>query len=236
MRTRWAILLVLLAVVVSCLVSCEDSPVTGPPIDAELQAQIDRGRYLVNHVSQCSFCHTPLLPDGTRDLTRFLAGVPTLIDTNRMDPSVGLLGSSNLTPDATGIGPFTDDQVVAAIRDGTKLDGSGSLQVHPSPVYGNMTEDDARAIVAYLRALPPIADPIPARQQPWTDMAPRPTLDFSAFPMLERVGPGKRAPGSLSRRRRWPVQPVSLAARQRGTRSDQVPERRRGHSQPAALR
>lgn len=179
------VVLAVLAVlaVPAVLGSCEDSAVTGPPVNATLQAQIDRGRYLVNHVSQCSFCHTPLLPDGTRDLTRFLAGVPALIDTDRMDPDVGLMPAPNLTPDATGIANFTDDALVDAIKNGTKLDGSGAIQVHPSPVYSNMTDDDVRAIVAYLRALPAIANPIPPRQPPWTLMPARPPLDFSGYPM-----------------------------------------------------
>ena len=55
------------------LAACSDDRASTPPVDPVLEAKIERGRYLTNHVSLCGFCHTPLLADGSRDATRFLA-------------------------------------------------------------------------------------------------------------------------------------------------------------------
>ena len=81
-----------------------------------------------------------------------------------MPGGVGLVRSANITPDAvTGIGTWTEDQFLEkfrAFRDAPvrALDGEERLQntEMPWPNYAGMTDDDLRAIYAYLRSLPPV--------------------------------------------------------------------------------
>ncbi len=76
---------------------------------------------------------------------------------------------SNLTPDmATGLGSWTEEQVIRAIREGQ--DESGRALCRTMPRYGgapaNMTVETARMIAQYLRSLPPVSRMIPASTCP----------------------------------------------------------------------
>jgi mono/diheme cytochrome c family protein len=65
--------------------------------------------------------------------------------------------SPNITPDrTTGIGKWTSDDIVVAIREGIRPDGVRLAPVMPYAYYHHMTDDDARAIATYLRAQAPI--------------------------------------------------------------------------------
>src|SRR5215831_11483831 len=90
----------LLAILSACT---EDTPA---PTAAPIDAKVERGRYLVDHVSQCGFCHTQILPDNSRDITILLAG-QLFADLNPSDPNVGALYTANLTPDGTGLAQYT---------------------------------------------------------------------------------------------------------------------------------
>jgi mono/diheme cytochrome c family protein len=66
--------------------------------------------------------------------------------------------STNITPDRqTGIGSWTDEQIVAAIRLGRRPSGERLVPVHPYTVFNGMAEEDLRALVAYLRSVPAVA-------------------------------------------------------------------------------
>ncbi len=78
----------------------------------------------------------------------------------RYDGPFGTVYSSNITPDReTGIGSWADDEIIAAIRLGRRPDGERLIPVHPYTVFNGMAEEDLRALVAYLRSLPPIHRP-----------------------------------------------------------------------------
>jgi hypothetical protein len=78
---------------------------------------------------------------------------------------------ANLTPDVeTGLGGWSDDAVTDAIRTG--VDDEGIALCAPMPHFRDMTDEEARAIVAYLRALPPVNRDIPASVCPEEDDAP----------------------------------------------------------------
>jgi mono/diheme cytochrome c family protein len=65
--------------------------------------------------------------------------------------------STNITPDRqTGIGTWTDEQIVTAIRLGRRPNGDRLIPVHPYPVFNGMAEGDLRALVAYLRTVPAV--------------------------------------------------------------------------------
>jgi mono/diheme cytochrome c family protein len=65
--------------------------------------------------------------------------------------------SSNITPDTqTGIGTWTDEQIITAIRLGRRSNGERLIPVHPYLAFNGMAEEDLRALVAYLRTVPPV--------------------------------------------------------------------------------
>jgi mono/diheme cytochrome c family protein len=69
---------------------------------------------------------------------------------------------SNLTPDpGTGIGSWTEEQFMAAMRTGLRPDGTVMLPFMPWPSYSRWDVDDLRALWLYLRSLEPINHPIP---------------------------------------------------------------------------
>jgi cytochrome c553 len=127
-------------------------------------AMVERGRYLVHHVAACIDCHTPRLNDGSLDTTRLLGGNPTFADLVPGDDTLGSVPTPNLTPHATGLGGWTDDQVKNAFLNGVDNGGGALLSVMPYYVFHNMRDEDADSIVAYLRSLPAINQEIPPRQ------------------------------------------------------------------------
>jgi hypothetical protein len=75
----------------------------------------------------------------------------------RFDAPFGTVYATNITPDReTGIGAWTDDQIIAAIRLGRRPNGERIIPVHPFMAFNGMAEEDLRAVVAYLRTVPPI--------------------------------------------------------------------------------
>jgi mono/diheme cytochrome c family protein len=107
-------------------------------------AEIARGRYMFGATGGCG-CHT--VPKGEPD-----AGG------RRYDGPFGTVYSSNITPDRqTGIGGWTDEQIITAIRLGRRPNGERLLPVHPYPAFNGMAEEDLRAIVTFLRTTKPVA-------------------------------------------------------------------------------
>jgi mono/diheme cytochrome c family protein len=120
------------------------------------EAQVDRGRYLVQ-ISGCTDCHTPGHFLGQPDMARYLGGS----DVGFEIPGVGIVYGPNLTPDPTGLGGWTPDQIVAAIRTGATPDGRGLVPVMPWPNLAALTDEDAYAIAAYLQTLDPVSNDVP---------------------------------------------------------------------------
>ncbi len=116
------------------------------------EAQLARGRYLVG-IAGCSDCHTPGGMLGAPDMKRYLGGS----DVGFSIPSQGVFVGSNLTPDKeTGLGQWTSEQIVTAIRKGKRPDGSELSGVMPSASFSRLTDEDAIAIAAFLQSLPPV--------------------------------------------------------------------------------
>jgi hypothetical protein len=142
-----------------------------------------RGAYLVNAVIGCPDCHTPMLPTGAPDMTKFLAGNASFV----VNPQNGdKLGSRNLTNDATGLKNISDDDVKSLFMTGQRGVGT-SLEVlnpvMPYYVFHNMSSDDADAIVAYLRTVPPVVNTIPKRGASFDLSAPANPLDPNLIPL-----------------------------------------------------
>lgn len=116
---------------------------------------IARGKYLANHVTLCMDCHSRQ--------TRTPEGLPT---EEGLGEGVELFGGDfpgkvrvpNITPDKeTGIGNWTDGEIVRAMREGVSRDGRALFPMMPWMNFAlTLNDEDALAIVAYLRTLKPI--------------------------------------------------------------------------------
>ncbi len=134
-------------------------PTTAEKFAASPEA-VTRGGYLVNQVSACGGCHTPHVNGSFVEGERtdaYLAG-GMRID----DGSLGIhVAIPNITQDVTtGIGGWTDDQIQRAIRDGVRADNQLLMPPMPFGSYARMSDDDARAVVAYLRTVPAVKNPV----------------------------------------------------------------------------
>jgi mono/diheme cytochrome c family protein len=148
-------------------------------------SRVERGRYLVS-IAGCHDCHTPwkMGPTGPGpDMSRMLSGHPESV--NVSPPPIfpadgswqsgtaatntafagpwGVSFTANLTPDQnTGLGIWTERMFVTAIRTGKHMATSRPiLPPMPWPVYRNMTDEDLKAMFAYLRSIPPITNHVP---------------------------------------------------------------------------
>lgn len=151
-------------------------------------SQVERGLYIVS-TAGCHDCHTPMKmgkqgpePDMARALSGHPEGMvmpPSPAPSGPWITSVaatmtawsgpwGTTFTANLTPDReTGLGAWTEDNFVQTIRKGRHM-GSGRpiLPPMPVPVYQNFTDDDLKAIYAYLQSVPAVRNRVPQNLTP----------------------------------------------------------------------
>lgn len=119
---------------------------------------IARGKYLANHAAACVGCHSPVqesVPGEPPVEGKLGAGR----DFGDWGPNVPFhLRAPNLTADKeTGIGGYTDGEIVRAMREGVGKDGHALFPQMPYLTYAQtLSDDDALAVVAYLRTLPAV--------------------------------------------------------------------------------
>ena len=133
--------------------SCATStPGNDAAVASAHQDPVARGRYLATIMS-CNDCHTPGYFYGAPDTMRRLSGS----DVGWIGPW-GVVHARNLTPDPeTGIGNWSAEEIVHALRTGNTPDGSQLAPIMPWMNFSNiLDENDAMAIAAYLKSLPPI--------------------------------------------------------------------------------
>jgi len=159
-------------------------PATPAPVAAPAQSPVERGKVLVT-VGGCHDCHTTkkLGPGGPEpDMSKQLAGHPAEIEvTAPFRPAKGSLWTiatndtltawsgpwgvsfaANLTPDPdTGMG-MPERMFLAALKSGAHL-GTSRPILPPMPwqMYAQLSDDDLKAIYAYLRSIPPIKNQVP---------------------------------------------------------------------------
>ena len=120
-------------------------------------AQVARGKYLVSVIS-CSDCHTDGSLIGKPDMAKFLGGSSIGFQI----PGLGYFYGSNLTPDPeTGLGNWTEAQIVTAFTKGVRPDGRELAPIMPWRSFANMTPEDAQSVAAYLKSLPPVKHKVP---------------------------------------------------------------------------
>lgn len=124
---------------------------------ARAETPLERGAYMTK-VMDCTGCHTTGSLAGQPQPDKFLAGS----DIGFEIPGFGIFYPPNLTPDvATGLGAWSEEDIVMAIRTGVRPDGRQLVPVMPWPSYATLTDDDVRAIAAYLKSLPPVSHAAP---------------------------------------------------------------------------
>ena len=161
-----------------------DAPTTTAAAQAGAQDPVARGKYLVT-IMDCNGCHTPF-KNGEPDMTRILSGHPENMKITapaKLPPGWGLAVNetntawsglwgvsftANLTSDPnTGIGTWTEEEFIRAIRDGKHMGTSREI-LPPMPwrMQANMTDEDLKAMFAYLRTVPPITNHVPDPMPP----------------------------------------------------------------------
>ena len=184
MKTTLAILAFCFAAAV--VVGCGDRlPVVSA--EAAQSTRVEHGRYLVS-IMGCNDCHTPwkMGPAGPEpDMERFLSGHPEQIGrlpakaaaepylwlafpTNTAFAGPwGVSYTANLTPDQnTGLGIWTEDMFVSAIRNGKHMGVSRPINPPmPWPAYRNATDEDLKSVFAYLRTIKPVVNHVPQYEE-----------------------------------------------------------------------
>lgn len=182
-----AVMAAIFSTVLFFQLGCSEEGTVKPKTQAEMVAL---GKYLV-HTSGCDDCHTPKMfteKGPVFDTTKLLSGFPQdeilpAIDMNMIGPDKwvatekhlgawvgpwGISYSANLTPDkATGIGAVTEEMFIKTMREG-KLKGVGRPLLPPMPwqVYRLKTDEDLKAMYAYLMSLKPIRNQVPLPTPP----------------------------------------------------------------------
>lgn len=124
-------------------------------------ATVARGKQLVDGTFGCLHCHTTLGPDHMLNQAELGAGSRAW---GPADDFPGQLASTNLTPDPeTGLGQWSDGEIVRAMREGVSKDGHALFPLMPYPNYRVVPDADALAVVAYLRTLKPVKKAPPKR-------------------------------------------------------------------------
>lgn len=132
--------------------------------DDSLKKVIARGEYLANNVTGCMDCHSK------RDFSKYSGPIVPGSEGGGglvFDQKFGLPGvlyGKNITPDnETGIGAWTDAEIIRALTQGISKNGDTLFPLMPYPHFNRMAKDDMMSIIAYLRTLKPIKNQVPAR-------------------------------------------------------------------------
>ena len=137
-----------LSVVFAIVVSAS---LAGNPSIALADPLIERGEYLVG-IMACTGCHTAGALAGAPEPERYLAGS----DIGFQMPGLGVFYPPNLTPDVeTGLGTWSEADIMLAVREGKRPDGRQLIPIMPWPSYSALSDEDAKALVAYMKSLPP---------------------------------------------------------------------------------
>jgi len=176
-----------IATIYGCSVKTEHKSTTDETTPAE--DPVKRGAFLVG-VGGCNDCHTPKMMTDKGpafDMSKMLSGhqaaiaLPTydkavLIDWVLMHPqltaAVGPWGTSyaaNLTPSESGLGAWTEENFLKAMKEGKHLGMDNQRPIMPPMPWQGLSmwpDEDLKAVYAYLKTIPPIDNVVPAYQPP----------------------------------------------------------------------
>jgi len=124
-------------------------PIAAPVPEPDLSTEVKRGEYLVD-VADCAGCHTSWYHPEAPMFTKLFGGG------NAIDgPNGTVIVSPNITSDASGISYYDEDLFIAAMRTG-HVKARTLNAVMPWAWYGNMNDNDLKAVFVFLRAQPPV--------------------------------------------------------------------------------
>lgn len=115
------------------------------PADAPADAQIERGKYLVNHVAMCVQCHSPHDASGQIIRTKLLHGDAIPVTS----PWQGVAWAYR-APHIAGLPGYSKEEAVKLLTTG--VNKTGNMPKAPMPPF-RMTTEDAEAVVAYLKSI-----------------------------------------------------------------------------------
>lgn len=156
---------VLLAVLAGAFFVLTFEPAQRPAATVSIEAtpqRLARGRYLATTALGCISCHSQ------RDWSRYGGPVsgPPGSGGDCFTEEHGYGGTvcpANITPDEeTGIGTWSDGEILRAFREGVDRDGKGLVPACPYEDFRNLSDDDADSVVVYLRTLEPVSNRVPA--------------------------------------------------------------------------
>ncbi len=129
--------------------------------NAIAQTAVERGEYIVGGIAGCGNCHTPIGPDGFI-MEQELAG--RLVEKNEAFTAI----APNITP-GSRIASWRDEDLVRAIREGLRPDGSLIGPPMPFTQYRGLSDTDVNAIVAFLRTVPAVESTVAVSEYriPW---------------------------------------------------------------------
>lgn len=123
-------------------------------------ASIAWGERIFKYQAHCWSCHhtqggeNEFVPSGGMEF-----------DLTNIGPGFGVWYARNITPDvATGIGGWSDGEIVQALREGIRKDRTPLFPIMPIDWYHGMADDDVLAVVAYLRTIPAVSHAVPERE------------------------------------------------------------------------
>lgn len=117
-------------------------PVNVPKHD---EAAVARGKYIVDGLSRCTRCHTPVNARGQRDQGQYLMGGPVQIQPTYSSPKWALRA-----PRIAGGPPMTDQEFIRLMTTGISRFGR---ELDPPMPQFRMTREDAESVLAYLKSL-----------------------------------------------------------------------------------
>jgi mono/diheme cytochrome c family protein len=131
--------------------------VDSPPAEPPASDPVARGQWLIT-MGNCHDCH-----DAFNGRHEPLPGKELSGGFEFISPTgKGSVFAANITSDkATGIGAYTDEDLLRALTDGVSKSGR-KLYAMPWRYYGGMTDEDKRAVIAALRKVPPVMNAVPA--------------------------------------------------------------------------
>jgi mono/diheme cytochrome c family protein len=141
-------------------------PESRPPSMEKVEAsaaQLARGKYVVENVADCLGCHSDHVLKFGFPVKPGTAGEGGYIfDKNIGFP--GVVAAQNITSDADfGLGKWTDGEIIRAMREGIDRNGEALFPMMPYQHFRSMSDDDAKAVVAYLRTLKPVHNTVPPK-------------------------------------------------------------------------
>jgi mono/diheme cytochrome c family protein len=142
---------------VKYLIRSAPEPINGSVPPPDLSDPVKRGGFLVRMAS-CADCHTPQEKGQVKPGMELAGGL-------QFTTPEGTVMAANITPDASGIPYYDEDLFIQAMRTG-KVKARSLNPIMPWSFYGGMTDEDLKAIFAYLKTVKPVKHTVDNAEPP----------------------------------------------------------------------